>query len=168
MPRAKSPGAHRAHVLLLYASENERFRLLQPYLQACDRRTDFLSVLSADPAKDKKRLSRSVETLVADARVLMKSGSDSLQNFIGLFDDARDRFISGGFDEWLWIGDWAHLCYGSFGRVMGAERNINQHKELTVVCCFRNRGLPSLPLPDLAELFRIHDVVVFPSTTFVS
>lgn len=153
--------------MLLYLNDAERSRLLQPYITACERDDGFLSILSGEPGKEKRKLSSSAETLVQDARVFVKTGSDPLQSYIELLDEAREQFVLEGFDEWLWIADWAHLAYESFDIVMKDERYRAEHLDATAVCCYRNGGFSSLLLRDIVELIEMHDVVIFPATTFI-
>jgi len=165
VPQARPAGKNQPHVMLIYPNDAERSRLVQPYLRACERGYGFLSILSGAPGKERRKLTSSAKVLVMDARAL-KSDSNPVRTFAELADGARQRFTSGGFDDWLWIGDWEHLLYGRMDSVLKIERYVAEHLDCSVVCCFRSKGFSSLSLREIGELFDIHDAIILPASTF--
>jgi hypothetical protein len=162
--------------MILYDNKNERSDRLQPYLSQADKEGRLLSVVTADPTKEKRALSlrdgrKKVPYLVHDARPLVEKYRAATTRFASFLREGQKVSMSKKFAGWTWIGDWEHLLYDRFDYVLDVERYVESRRleprmPSTWVCCFRNEGFCSLPLPQVMELFELHTAVAFKHVKF--
>ncbi len=155
----------RKHVLVIYTERRELREQLKDYLADALRDGHHLTMISAQSGEDRRLIPQGEMKSfhIHDAHRLAAKSVKAPKLFENILEEERRAARSRPSKGWTWIGIWEHLLYHDFGQILEIEKMLNPKGAPVTVCAFKNEGFCSLPLPQLAELFSLHDSFLFPA-----
>jgi hypothetical protein len=99
---------------------------------------------------------------VIDVREILSTKKDPAGEMISLLD--RVRRNRPGQSPPLIIGDWIHETYGNIDIALTVEES--EREESNTFCCYRGEGFWSLGCGQIAQVFHLHQRVIFGSSVF--